>query len=97
MQAVLLRPLAATSVVASPFQWPALGGSGAGNAPQPVRLLQRMIHHQVLQARTEAVKRTTIVAATIYLLLSAIKIGAGWLGQSQALVATPYPTSCRIS
>ncbi|MEA3638374.1 MAG: cation diffusion facilitator family transporter [Lamprobacter sp.] len=39
------------------------------------------------QARAGAIKRTTLVGAVINLLLSAIKITAGWIGQSHALIA----------
>ncbi|MCF7978403.1 MAG: cation diffusion facilitator family transporter [Chromatiaceae bacterium] len=39
------------------------------------------------QARARAIKRTSVVGAVINLLLSAIKIAAGWMGQSHALIA----------
>ncbi|MBK5929364.1 cation diffusion facilitator family transporter [Halochromatium salexigens] len=39
------------------------------------------------QARSQAIKRTTLVGAITNLLLSAIKIAAGWIGQSHALIA----------
>lgn len=39
------------------------------------------------QARAQAIKRTTIVGAVINLFLSVIKIVAGWVGQSHALIA----------
>jgi cation diffusion facilitator family transporter len=39
------------------------------------------------QARSQAIKRTTLVGAMTNLLLSAIKIAAGWIGQSHALIA----------
>lgn len=39
------------------------------------------------QERAQAIKRTTIVGAIINLILSALKIAAGWFGQSHALIA----------
>ena len=39
------------------------------------------------QARSSAIKHTTLVGAVINLLLSVLKIAAGWIGQSHALIA----------
>lgn len=39
------------------------------------------------QVRAQAIKRTTLVGALVNLLLSAVKIVAGWVGQSHALIA----------
>ncbi len=39
------------------------------------------------QARSSAIKQTTLVGAVINLLLSVVKIAAGWFGQSHALIA----------
>ena len=39
------------------------------------------------QARSTAIKHTTLVGAVINLLLSVVKIAAGWFGQSHALIA----------
>ncbi len=39
------------------------------------------------QGRAQAIKRTTLIGALVNLLLSAVKIVAGWVGQSHALIA----------
>lgn len=39
------------------------------------------------QVRSSAIKHTTLVGAVINLLLSVVKIAAGWIGQSHALIA----------
>jgi len=42
---------------------------------------------QSREARARAIKQTTLVGALINLLLSALKITVGWMGQSHALIA----------